>query len=109
MKRKRLLFICTANLQRSPTAEGLFKGSSRYEARSAGIHPLAARRVDQRLVDWADVIFVFSNGHAEHLKKRFDMVGKPVYNLDVADTYEKDDPRLVQLLKRKLSRFIELR
>ena len=55
-----ILFLCTANSERSPTAERLFKHSRTYSAKSAGVHPAAYRVVDQELVDWADKIFVMS-------------------------------------------------
>jgi len=52
----KLLFICTANINRSRAAEDLFANSSRYEARSAGIieHKVGGQVVRQELIDWAD-------------------------------------------------------
>lgn len=49
MPKTRLLFICTGNRDRSPTAEDLFRYSKDYEAKSADTHPCAVHRVAQ---DW---------------------------------------------------------
>ncbi|HET7206664.1 MAG TPA: phosphotyrosine protein phosphatase, partial [Terriglobales bacterium] len=40
-----MLFICSGNRDRSPTAEDLFRDSNDYEAKSAGTHPLAVQRI----------------------------------------------------------------
>jgi predicted protein tyrosine phosphatase len=82
MKRKTtLLFICTGNRDRSPTAEDLFRNSNDYEARSAGTSVFAVRRVNQELIDWADKIFVMSeleDRHLTHLEAHFNLKGKAV-------------------------------
>lgn len=95
----RLLFVCTANICRSPMAEGFARhyGASRtwpVEVRSGGImglvghpaDPLAVRvmgeagvdisshksgPVEQDLADWADHILVMEMRHASHLRRRF--------------------------------------
>lgn len=100
------LFICTANVQRSPTAEGLFEGIDEVEARSAGIHPLAAKRVYQPAIDWADKIFVMETGHMSFLEKNLDVSGKEIINLEIPDMYERDDPKLISILKEKLDKFL---
>lgn len=100
------LFICTANVQRSPTAEGLFEDTEEAEARSAGIHPLAVKRIHQSAVDWADKIFVMETGHMAFLEENFDLSGKEITNLDIPDIYERDDPKLIEILKEKLDKYL---
>jgi len=39
--RERILFVCTANVDRSRTAEDLYRADERYEVRSAGVAPFA--------------------------------------------------------------------
>jgi predicted protein tyrosine phosphatase len=56
MHKTKLLFVCTGNRDRSPTAEELFRISSEYEARSAGTGAFAVQKVTQELIDWADKI-----------------------------------------------------
>lgn len=109
--RKKLLFVCTANLQRSPTAENLFNGNKNYEAKSAGIHPYAPQTVTKELVDWADIIFVFSEkneGHKSFLLEKFNGLNpNKVIDLDVQDMFDKNDPELIKLLKEKLAKYLD--
>jgi predicted protein tyrosine phosphatase len=105
-----LLFICTANHDRSPTAEDLFRSSGRYKALSAGILPLARREVSQELIDWADIVFVMNeeeDGHASHLR-RFDVSGKKIVDLNIPDVYPRGSEPLLELLRQRLSGFIRL-
>ena len=67
--KKHLLFICSSNLDRSPAAEELFKDSDKYESKSAGVGPFAEKKVDQDLVEWADIIFVMDEDNVKNLKK----------------------------------------
>ena len=109
MRKKRLLFICTANQQRSPTAEELFSDSEKYEAKSAGEFALLGTQITQDLIDWADVIFVMSekrDGHLSFLRKHFNVKGKEIYDLDIPDMYIRNDPKLIELLIKKLSSHI---
>jgi len=105
----KLLFVCTGNRDRSPTAEELFRNSQRYEARSAGTHPFAAHRVTQELIDWADKIFVMSeleDRHLTYLERNFDLKAKPVFDLEIPDRYERGSQELINLLRARLSRYL---
>ncbi len=48
--RKTVLFVCTANMQRSPTAETMYRNDPRFQVSSAGTHALANRQVSRELV-----------------------------------------------------------
>ncbi|MDO8492570.1 MAG: phosphotyrosine protein phosphatase [bacterium] len=105
-----LLFICNSAIDRSPTAENLFKNSKKYLAKSAGTHSDATRPVTQRLLDWANIIFVMSEGTNKHitcLKNNFTVRGKRIYDLHVRDMYFKNDQRLIRLLIRRISKVIK--
>jgi predicted protein tyrosine phosphatase len=109
---KHLLFICTGNVNRSPTAESLFLNSRFYEAKSAGTDQNAAVKVSQDLIDWADVVFVMSekeDGHLTFLENNFSLRNKPAYDLEIPDDYDTNDPELICLLREKIERFIPLR
>ena len=108
MLRSRLLFICTANINRSRTAEDLFKNSDAYEVRSAGFirHSLGGQVVTQALINWADKIFVMdeiSDQHLSILRKRFSVIHKRVYVLNILDIYARGNDRLIKLLKSRLT------
>src|SRR3989344_8574334 len=108
-RKKKLLFVCSANVDRSPTAEDIFQASHLYEADSAGTFPVAMKQVTQPLIDSADIIFVMSeraDGHLSFLKERFNLSGKEVYDLDIPDKYERDDPALIALLKQRVGAHI---
>jgi predicted protein tyrosine phosphatase len=111
MKKKKLLFICTANVMRSPTAEKLFKDSKSYEPKSAGIMIVPefpdATLVDKELVAWADEIFLMENIHLSYLKeKEFDLSGKKISVLDIPNIYDTREPdqreAFLAVLKEKL-------
>jgi predicted protein tyrosine phosphatase len=103
--RERILFVCTANVDRSPTAEDLYRQDERYEVRSAGVAPFATQRVTRDLLLWADRVFVMNEREDQHrtlLKIRFPDVDRPVVDLDVEDRWHRGDPELVALLLRRL-------
>ena len=108
MKTK-LLFICSRNQWRSPTAEALFKGHARYDARSAGTEERARIKVTAGHIGWADVIFCMERKHAERLRDRFEveLEGKPLVVLRIPDNYQYGDPELIEILKSALVKHIE--
>jgi len=53
-----ILFVCSRNQWRSPTAEAVYKNHPTHDARSAGTSDTARIRVSMKLMDWADVVFV---------------------------------------------------
>jgi protein-tyrosine phosphatase len=104
-KRERILFVCTANIDRSPTAESLYAGDPRYEVLSAGVAPFATVPINQRIMEWADRIFVMcerEDHHKSELQKRFPKLERPIVDLDVEDRWYRGDPELVQVLLARL-------
>ena len=101
-----LLFICSKNQWRSPTAELLFKNHPLHHARSAGTSDKARVKVSQKLIDWADLSFVMEPKHKDIIKQRFDIGGKTLIVLDIEDHYQFGDPELIQLLKVCLSDYL---
>jgi predicted protein tyrosine phosphatase len=101
---RKVLFVCTANLQRSPTAERLFQNwNGIWEAKSAGVmsHPLG-NPLTQELIDWADVIITMEQIHAESIQTRFHCATEKLRILNILDKYPRDDPELIRELKRKI-------
>lgn len=97
---KRVLFLCSRNRLRSPTAEHMFAERSDLEVASAGLAPDADEPVTAELLDWAELIFVMEKSHRARLNRRF----KPhlrharIVCLDIPDDYGFMDPLLVALL-----------
>ncbi|WP_375418954.1 low molecular weight protein tyrosine phosphatase family protein [uncultured Hymenobacter sp.] len=101
---RQLLFICSQNQWRSPTAEALFDGHPHYEARSAGTEAGARVRVSAGLLGWADAVFVMERRHADRLREKFaeELAGKPLIVLRIPDLYQFGDDTLLALLREKL-------
>lgn len=101
----KVLFICSRNRFRSPTAETIFSGQEGLEVSSAGTADDAEHPVSADLIDWADFVFVMQGVHRKRLNNRFGVLlrAKPVVVLDIPDRYKYMDPELVQLLKQKVS------
>ncbi len=102
---ERILFVCTANVDRSPTAEDLYKDDDRYEVRSAGVAPFATVPLTRDLLLWADRVFVMNEEEDQHrtiIGIRFPDVDRPVVDLDIEDRWRRGDPELVSLLLRRL-------
>ena len=92
-----LLFICSRNQWRSPTAEQIWKKRSGFNARSAGISPKARKTVSSADLRWADFIFVMEQKHKDRLVARFTRLleHKRLFVLDIPDIYKYMDPELV--------------
>jgi len=109
---KRVLFVCSGNLDRSPTAEEMFRERGDLEVRSAGTSLLSSlrTRLSRDLVDWADVIFVMEDQHAEYIAQRLGMPEalKKVIVLNVPDRYRKNDPELRRLLREKVTPHLDV-
>ena len=75
-----------------------------HAARSAGTSDKARVKVNAKLIDWADVVFVMEYRHKEILKERFAMglAGKKIVVLDIEDNYPFGDAELVEILKLAL-------
>jgi predicted protein tyrosine phosphatase len=103
-----LLFICSKNQWRSPTAELLFKNHPVHNARSAGTSDKARLKVNQKMITWADVIFVMERKHQQILKEFFpeNISGKILVVLDIEDNYQFNDPELIAILKASLQNYL---
>jgi predicted protein tyrosine phosphatase len=98
--RLKVLFICSRNQWRSPTAERIFSGRRDIEVRSRGLSSKARRKLSATDVTWAELIFVMEAEHRERLvQNHSDAIGeRPVHVLDIPDEYPLMDPGLIELL-----------
>ncbi len=110
MKKKKLLFVCSENLNRSPTAESLFKNNKKYIAKSAGLGIFAHVQISNHSVDWADIIFVMDeefDKHKTRLLERFPDSEDKIKVLNIPDIYPKNNLDLISILKKKLKDYLE--
>lgn len=99
--RLNLLFICSRNQWRSPTAERVFRRDPRVNVRSAGTSPNARHPLNDSDVRWADTILVMEHKHRDRILAQFARLVEhtPIHVLDIPDEYRFMDPELVELLE----------
>ena len=102
---KHLLFICSQNRLRSPTAEQVFSAYPGVVCASAGLNHDAENPVTPELLEWAEIVFVMEKAHRNRLSARFRRyLGRArIVCLDIPDDYGFMDPVLVRLLEAEPS------
>ena len=101
-----VLFICSRNKWRSPTAETIWRKNQDLNVRSAGTSPKAKKTVSSDDIKWADIILIME--HKNRLKARFTRLieYKPIHVLDITDDYKYMDQELVQILEESVSNYL---
>ncbi len=96
-----LLFVCTKNQWRSPTAERIYQDYANLNARSAGITQSARKLINSADIHWSDIIFVMENKHKRYIHEHFrnQVKKKKLIVLDIPDDYQYMDEELVEWLK----------
>ncbi|MFL1466761.1 low molecular weight protein tyrosine phosphatase family protein [Marinobacter sp. HN1S83] len=105
-----LLFVCSENRLRSPTAEAVFSGYSGVRAISAGTNSDAETPVSGDLIEWADIILVMERSHRDKVARKYRelLKGKRLVCLDIPDHYDCMQPELIKLLEAKVPRYVRL-
>ena len=104
----RLLFLCSKNKLRSPTAELIFSEYANLETDSAGLNRDAEIRLANDQIDWADLIFVMEKTHKTKLTRDYahSLAGKRVIVLGIPDRYRFMEESLIEILKRKCQPYL---
>lgn len=99
-----ILFICSRNQWRSPTAEAVWRKHPGISVRSAGTSPNARKTVGPADIRWADIIIVMEQKHKSRLVADFTRLldHKPIHVLEIPDEYRYMDPELVDILKESV-------
>ncbi|HBY69318.1 MAG: phosphotyrosine protein phosphatase [Flavobacteriaceae bacterium] len=104
------LFICSANKQRSKTAEDFFAQKyPEHKFLSAGTNVKICRKegtteLTEDLLEWADKVYVMDKKHLEQIQKN---TGSKYYSkinvLNIPDIYKYYDADLITILEEKVS------
>ena len=100
-----ILFVCTKNQWRSPTAERIYKDYPNIATRSAGISRSARKLIKVTDIQWADFIFVMENKHKRYIIEQFrnQLKTKTLIVLDIPDEYQYMDEELVTWLTEAIN------
>lgn len=103
-----VLFICSQNRLRSPTAEQVFADWPGVETASAGINHDAQVPVCPELLEWADLILVMEPRHRSKLSSKFKahLRDKKIICLNIPDDFEFMAPELIDILRKQVPQFL---
>lgn len=102
------LFICSRNQWRSRTAEDIFKNVDGISVRSGGTSSSARIKVNEKLLEWADLIFVMEKQHKQWLQQKYPSLldHRQVVVMDIPDDYEYMDIELIDMLERVMKPYL---
>lgn len=102
---KTVLFVCSQNKLRSPTAEQVFASHPGIECASAGLNHDAENPLTAELLEWAEIIFVMEKAQRAKLTSRFKryLRDQRIICLNIPDNYDYMAPDLIALLEAKVT------
>jgi len=105
---RNILFLCSQNKLRSPTAEQIFCDYPGVQVDSAGLNNHAIVPLSPEQIQQADIIIVMEKVHRTRLNTKFKrhLAGKRIAVLNIPDNYEFMDPELITLLKSKCQPYL---
>ena len=110
-----VLFVCTANIQRSRTAEDLFRSQFPHHVfRSAGLSEKECLRngstlCTEDMLKWAECIYVFETKHVERIRLHTGERFMPkIKCLHIDDIFKYMQSELIQVLKQRTWSFESL-
>ena len=108
MSVRKILFICSQNKLRSPTAETIFADTPGIEVDSAGLNHDAVVPLSPEQLAWADLILVMESTHRNRLTRHHSasLRGKRVAVLNIPDNYDYMDAELVRILRVKCAPYL---
>lgn len=103
-----ILFVCSANKDRSKTAEDLFSAKyPNHEFESAGTNfklcqQYGTNELSHQLIEWADLIYAMESKHHKFIRSYSNKKLK-VEVLNVRDIYKYDAKELKDILLEKIN------
>lgn len=104
-----ILFVCSANIDRSRTAEAIFTAKlPEHQFKSAGTnqdvcHDCSTTLVTKEHIEWASHIFVMEQKHLVYLKSlEPNLTEDKVTVLDIPDGFKYLNAKLIAILDEKV-------
>ena len=103
--KKKILFVCRANVSRSVTAETVFSqlaevSKLELEVKSAGINAAdSGTQISKELTDSCDKIYVMEEYMKDFLIHNYKTNPNKIINLNIEDIYQPFDEELVRFFK----------
>jgi predicted protein tyrosine phosphatase len=98
----KVLFVCSANMDRSPTAENFCNKICGFQAKSAGTATYAKNRITQDLIEWADTIIAMEEKNKEAIIEMVPESKNKIIVLNIPDIYHYEQPELINILQKEL-------
>jgi len=101
----KILFVCSQNQLRSPTAERIFSKYKNLDVKSAGLHDDAEVVISGEYIEWAEYIFVMEDIHKYKLVNKYSeyIKDQKIVCLQIPDKYAYMDEELIKILKRRVA------
>lgn len=105
-----MLFVCSRNRLRSPTAERVFADWPGVQTQSAGLAADAEVQLTPELLHEAQLVLVMERRHLQLLRKRFAAYLRHcrVICLQIPDDYAYMDPALIRRLEHTVPPLLRL-
>ena len=104
-----VLFVCSMNQWRSPTAERLYARQPLINTRSGGTSSKARHHVSLKDIQWADIVIVMESKHKQRLVADYPEAMRycEVHVLEIEDNYQFMDPELIEELRVAIDPILE--
>ena len=104
-----VLFVCSKNQWRSPTAEAVYRDDPRVSVRSRGAARSARQTIHAVDLAWASLVLVMEDKHRHRLLADYPCENKflPIQVLHIPDDYQFMDPELIELIRSSADPFID--
>lgn len=86
----------------------MFKNDQRFNIRSAGLSAQSEVQINEKLINWSDLILVMENSQRNRIQKEFrELEIPPIHALDIADDYEYLDKELMEMLDFRINSILK--
>lgn len=105
----KILFVCSMNQWRSPTAEKIYSKHPTVLARSCGTNKGARISASSNAIQWADLVIVMEQKHKNRLLANFpaEMKYQRIRVLDIPDEYQFMDKELISEISAATDQIIK--